>query len=64
MLVLTALSTPKICWAIKVLGLWIAANDGAKFWLSVMNNLRNRGVEDTFDIWQTGHPVPLKTAMQ
>ena len=27
-------------------GLWIAANEGAKFWLSVMNNLRNRGVED------------------
>ena len=25
---------------------WIAANEGAKFWLSVMNNLRNRGVED------------------
>ena len=27
----------------EVLGLWIAANEGAKFWLSVMNNLRNRG---------------------
>jgi transposase-like protein len=24
----------------------IAANEGAKFWLSIMNNLRNRGVED------------------
>lgn len=30
----------------EVLGLWIAANEGAKFWLSIMNNLRNRGVED------------------
>ena len=30
----------------EVLGLWIATNEGAKFWLSVMNNLRNRGVED------------------
>ena len=30
----------------EVLGLWIVANEGAKFWLSVMNNLRNRGVED------------------
>lgn len=30
----------------EVLGLWIAANEGAKFWLSVMNSLRNRGVED------------------
>jgi transposase-like protein len=30
----------------EVLGLWIANNEGVKFWLSVMNNLRNRGVED------------------
>jgi transposase-like protein len=28
------------------LGLWIAANEGAKFWLSIMNNLKNRGLED------------------
>lgn len=27
----------------EVLGLWIADNEGAKFWLSVMNELRNRG---------------------
>ena len=30
----------------EVLGLWIANNEGAKFWLSVMNNLKNRGLED------------------
>ena len=30
----------------EVLGLWIANTEGAKFWLSVMNTLRNRGVED------------------
>jgi putative transposase len=30
----------------EVLGLWIAENEGAKFWLSVMNELRNRGVQD------------------
>ena len=30
----------------EVLGLWIANKEGAKFWLSVMNNLRNRGAED------------------
>jgi transposase-like protein len=30
----------------KVLGLWIEQNEGAKFWLKVMNELRNRGVED------------------
>jgi len=29
-----------------VLGIWIEQNEGAKFWLKVMNELRNRGVED------------------
>jgi len=29
-----------------VLGLWLEQNEGAKFWLRVMNELRNRGVED------------------
>ena len=30
----------------EVSGLWIADNEGAKFWLGVMNELRNRGVQD------------------
>jgi transposase-like protein len=30
----------------EVLGLWVAENEGAKFWLSIMNELRNRGVQD------------------
>ena len=30
----------------EVLGLWVAESEGAKFWLSVMNELRNRGVQD------------------
>lgn len=30
----------------EVLGLWVADNEGAKFWLSVMNELKNRGVQD------------------
>jgi transposase-like protein len=30
----------------EVLGLWIEQNEGAKFWLKAMNELRNRGVED------------------
>jgi transposase-like protein len=30
----------------EVLGLWIADNEGAKFWLSVMNERRNRGIQD------------------
>jgi putative transposase len=29
-----------------VLGLWIEQTEGAKFWLKVMNDLRNRGVAD------------------
>jgi putative transposase len=29
-----------------VLGLWIEQTEGAKFWLKVFNDLRNRGVED------------------
>lgn len=29
-----------------VLGLWIEQNEGAKFWLRVMNELKARGVED------------------
>jgi putative transposase len=28
------------------LGLWLYQNEGAKVWLRVMNELRNRGVED------------------
>jgi len=30
----------------EVLGLWIEQNEGAKFWLRVMNELKNRGTED------------------
>jgi putative transposase len=30
----------------EVLGLWIERNEGAKFWLLIMNELKNRGVED------------------
>ena len=29
-----------------VLGLWIDANEGARFWLRIVNELRNRGVKD------------------
>ncbi len=31
-----------------VLGMWVSENESAKFWLSIMNSIRNRGVED---IW-------------
>ncbi|WP_256832138.1 IS256 family transposase [Paenibacillus sp. Pae15] len=30
-----------------VLGMWIGENESAKFWLSVLNELKNRGVQDT-----------------
>lgn len=30
----------------EILGLWMAATEGAKFWLSVINELKNRGVND------------------
>ena len=32
----------------ELLGLWMAQTEGAKFWLSVMNELKNRGVDDIF----------------
>lgn len=32
----------------ELLGLWIAKTEGAKFWLSVLTDLRNRGVQDIF----------------
>lgn len=32
----------------EVLGLWTSNNEGAKFWLSVLTDLRNRGVKDIF----------------
>lgn len=31
-----------------VLGMWVGENESAKFWASVLNGLRNRGVEDIF----------------
>lgn len=30
----------------EVLGIWVAQSEGAKFWLRVMNDLKQRGVED------------------
>lgn len=29
-----------------VLGMWVGENESAKFWLSVLNGLKNRGVND------------------
>ena len=30
----------------EILGLWISENEGAKFWLSILTELKNRGVKD------------------
>jgi transposase-like protein len=30
----------------NVLGMWVGENESAKFWLSVMNEIKNRGVDD------------------
>jgi len=32
----------------EVLGMWVAKNEGAKFWLQVVTELKNRGVKEIF----------------
>jgi putative transposase len=32
----------------ELMGMWIAENEGAKFWLNVLTELQNRGVQDIF----------------
>lgn len=32
----------------ELLGMWMSQNEGAKFWLSVLTELKNRGLEDVF----------------
>jgi putative transposase len=32
----------------EVLGMWASENEGAKFWLSIITELKNRGVKDIF----------------
>jgi transposase-like protein len=34
----------------EVLGLWIGGNESAKYWIGVLNEIRNRGTEDIFVI--------------
>ena len=31
-----------------VLGMYVGENESARYWLSILNGLRNRGVEDIF----------------
>ena len=32
----------------ELLGLWLSENEGSKFWLSILTELQNRGVQDIF----------------
>lgn len=38
----------------ELLGLWLAENEGAKFWLACLTDLRNRGLEDMFIVCVDG----------
>lgn len=38
----------------SVLGLWGSGNEGAKYWMSVLVNLKNRGMKDAFVICTDG----------
>lgn len=44
-----------------VLGLWAGAGgEGAKFWMSVLTDLRNRGVKDTFPLMASSSATASK----
>ena len=49
----------------EILGMWTAANEGAKFWLGVMNELKARGVRDVLVVvvdGLKGFPEAIETA--
>lgn len=49
----------------EILGIWISKNEGAKFWLSVLTDLKNRGVADIFVVCcdgLSGFPEAIETA--
>ena len=51
----------------EVLGLWSSANDGAKFWLQVLTEMQNRGVQDIFIACVDGlkgFPEAIETVFQ
>ncbi len=48
----------------ELLGMWIAQNEGAKFWLSVFTELQNRGLKDIYIACMdglTGLPEAIET---
>lgn len=49
----------------ELLGLWLSQTEGAKFWLSCLNDLKERGVGDIFVVCVdglTGFPEAIRTA--
>jgi putative transposase len=49
----------------ELLGLWLAQTEGAKFWLSCLTDLKNRGVNDIFIVCVdglSGFPEAIRTA--
>jgi putative transposase len=49
----------------ELLGLWLSATEGAKFWLSCLTDLKNRGLDDIFIACVdglTGFPEAIRTA--
>jgi putative transposase len=49
----------------ELLGLWLSQNEGAKFWLSCLTDLKNRGVRDIFIACidgLSGFPDAIRTA--
>jgi transposase-like protein len=49
----------------ELLGLWLGQTEGAKFWLSCLNDLKERGVGDVFVVCVdglTGFPEAIRTA--
>lgn len=48
----------------ELLGMWISQNEGAKFWLGVLTELKNRGLQDIFIACVdglTGFPEAIET---
>jgi putative transposase len=49
----------------ELLGLWISPNEGAKFWLSCLTDLKNRGLNDIFVVCVdglSGFPEAIRAA--
>jgi transposase-like protein len=51
----------------ELLGLWLSENEGAKFWLSVLTDMKNRGLADIFVACVdglTGFPEAIRTVYE